>query len=50
VHEHVLAAFHGDETEALSVVEPLDSTSAAHVAESPSWFVAKPAKTIVIVE
>src|SRR5204863_7340030 len=31
-----LAAFHGDESKAFRVVEPLDRTGAAHVVESPS--------------
>src|SRR5437660_2349397 len=35
VHEHVLAAFRGDEAKALRVIEPLDPTGAAHVVESP---------------
>src|SRR5439155_21164567 len=30
VHEHVLATFHGDESKALRIVEPLDSTGATH--------------------
>src|ERR1051326_1247362 len=31
VHEHILAAFHRDETKTLSVIEPFDLTGAAHL-------------------